>query len=636
MFNWKNLVVSIVNFIIVAICLIKLVVYGEPIVDRSQCKSIEMEKLKQTTEQSFRNGDITSAALGYSRLLQRYGIYLPPAASITWLECLTYTTWQVIRMIIYRMPFGLCLSHKIGGLFCSDVIRAQAMSTYKEIGWILHRLNQIDLMELQKQLPDACLTKRRQIYGLMVTLYAVNMCETADSLMYTKEMVEVYLAAALRIKSISNLRLLSSYYLSKAKFYHLLGTMQNPKFDWIFSDHGYKFVSKWKSIFNNSDQIRDDNIAMTSTNATNYEPISQIQQQYCEHLLIRSIETLLGFQKASLPKNQNHRVQETHVTKVLLFTKQLEDTISDHTDFGDDNNFATISWITRIITSASKWMLNEMDDLDELYKKIDEYPQQLRSSKSKEKALMKSLYVVFIAKREFIHRSRTNSMTDGKLRLIVNRCNIASCLFQNYLTYNRSQNIIPNPLLRLIQILTCDWLLELRTECWEWMLNKATDAIDTIDNDEGISEPYTPHNSQLELYQMDLTNLYLIFDTKQMGQSRINLYEAIYRLMAGAVPHETHRLLERNIMPLRQSKSNLICVVGNKNHIDDYYESGERERAQSMIFACKYLQAHVGIERAGLLTQAATIFKQIGDIIKTNECYHLLNAIAVNGEINTP
>lgn len=635
-FNWKNLVVSIVNFIVVAICLIKLIVYGEPVVDRSQSKSMEMEKLKQTTEQSFRNGDITAAVLGYSRQLQRYGIYLPPAASITWFECLTYTTWQVIRMIIYRMPFGLWLSHKIGGLFCSDVIRAQAMSTYKEIGWILHRLNQIDLMESQRQRPDACLTKRRQIYGLMVTLYAVNMCETADSLMYTKEMVEVYLAAALRIKSINNLRLLSSYYLRKAKFYHLLGTTQNPKFDWIFSDHGYEFVSKWKSMFNYNVQNRDDNITMIGTNATNYEPISQIQQQYCKHLLIRSLETLLGFQKASIAKNQNHQSQETHVTKVRLFTKQLEDTISDHTDFGDDSNFATISWITKIITSASKWMLNELDDFDELYKQIDEYPQRLRSSKSKEKALMKSLYVVFIAKREFINRSRTNSMTDGKLRLIVNRCNIASFLFQNYLTYNRSQNISPNPLLRLIQILTCDWLLELRTECWELMLNKATDATDTIENDEGISEPYAPRISQLELYQMDLKNLYLIFDTKQMGQSRINLYEAIYRLMAGAVPHETHRLLERNIMLLRQSKSNLICVVGSKNHIDDYYECGERERAQSMIFACKYLQAHVGIERAGLLTQAATIFKQIGDIIKTNECYHLLNAVAVNGEINTP
>lgn len=42
------------------------------------------------------------------------------------------------------------------------------------------------------------MTKRRQIYGMMVTAYAVNMCETAEPLMYTKEMVDVYLTVALR------------------------------------------------------------------------------------------------------------------------------------------------------------------------------------------------------------------------------------------------------------------------------------------------------------------------------------------------------------------------------------------------------------------------------------------------------
>lgn len=619
-FNWKNLVVSIINFLIVAACLIKLLVYGEPIVDRSQCKSTEMEKLKQTTEQSFRSGDLKSAILGYTRQLQRYGVYLPGATSITWFECLTYTTWQTIRMLIYRMPFGLWISHKIGGLFCSKVIRTQAMSTYKEIGWILHRLNQIDMMELQKQSNDGKISKRRQIYGIMVTLYAVNMCETAEPFMYTKEMVEIYLAAALRIKSINKMRLLSAYYLRKAKFYHLLGTTQNQKFDWIFSEHGYKFVSKLKSVHLD----RDESHGIISTMMLNDEPISQIQQLYCKHLLIRALENLLGFRKTSITKTQE--IQQTHIMKVQQFTKQLEDTIEHEDD--DDNNFATISWIARIIQVATNWLKNDLDDLDELYNRIDNYPQRLRGTKSKEKTLMKSLYVVFIAKREYIHRSRTNSMTDTKLRLILNRCNIASCLLQNYLTYNRSQNIRPTTFVRLIQILTCDWLLELRTECWESMLNIA----DGIDNDEGISEPYTPRISQLELYQLDLTNLYLIFDTKQMGQSRINLYEAIYRLMAGAVPHETHRLLERNIMPLRQSKTNLICAVSSKNNIDDYYVCGERERAQSMMLACKYLQAHIGIERAGLLTQAATIFKQIGDIIKTNECYHLLNTVAVNGD----
>lgn len=623
-FNWKNLAVSAVNFFIIVACLIKLLVYGEPIVDRTHCKLTDMQKLLQTTEAQFKNGDTAAATLGYARQLQQYGIYLPPASSITWIECLTYTAWQAIRMFIFRLPFGLWLSHKVGGLFCSKDAREQAMRTYKEIGWILHRLSQIDLMDVHKNSNAEGWSKRRQIYGMMVTLYAVNMCETAEPLMYTKEMVEVYLTVALRLKSMKNCRLLSSYYLRKAKFFHLLGTTQNRQFDWVFSEHGYKFVSKLKTSFGGHENQLD----VIGSSSMSYEPISLVQQRYCKYLIIKSLENLLGFRRnteSSSPvlkqtDDQNQPIEQTQMMKVLLVTKHLEETIR----IDSDNDFATISWIARIIVVATNWILNDLEKCDMFYGAIDEFPQKLRGTKSKEKALLKSLYVAFLAKREFVHRTRGSGiMTPEKMRIILNRCNIASCLLQNYLTYNRSQNIQPNTLIWLIQILTCDWLLEIRTESWEYMQD-VTPTTNECD-DEGISEP-SPRNSQLELFQLDLTNLYLIFGTKQMGQSRLNLYEAVYRLMANALPLETHRLLDRNIMTMRQTKPNLICVVGNKSNSDDLYVCGERERARSMMLVCKYLQCQVGIERAGLLTQAATIFKQIGDTLKTNEC-HLLNIV---------
>lgn len=630
-FNWKNLAVSVVNFLIVIVCLIKLLVYGEPIVDRTHCKSKDMEKLTQATEAHFKNGNLSAATLGYMRQLQQYGIYLPSCTNITWFECLTYTTWQAIRMFIFRLPFGLWLSHKVGGLFCSKESRTQAMSTYKEIGWILHRLNQIDLMDLQKKTSGEKISKRRQIYGMMVTLYAVNMCETAEPLMYTKEMVEMYLTVALRLKSMKKLRLISSYYLRKAKFFHLLGTTQNRQFDWVFSEHGYKFVSKIKSCFGDNGYEHENQLDVIGTNDMDYEPISQIQQRYCKYLIIKSLENLLGFRRntetcavTKQTDDRNQPIEQTQMMKLLVLTKHLEDAI--HTD--NDNAFGSILWIARIITVAANWIINDLEKCDQLYSAIDEFPQRLHGTKNKEKALLKSLYVVYLAKREFVHRTRGGTMTPEKMRIILNRCNIASCLLQNYLHYNRSQNIQPRTLIQLIQILTCDWLLELRCECWEIMQNTDTATANDCD-DEGIGGT-SSRFSQLELYQLDLTNLYMIFGTKQMGQSRINLYEAVYRLMANALPLETHRLLDRNIMTIRQSKSNLICVVGNKSNSDDLYVCGERERARSMMLVCKYLQTQVGIERAGLLTQATTIFKQIGDTVKTNECHLLLNV--VNGE----
>lgn len=413
----------------------------------------------------------------------------------------------------------------------------------------------------------------------------------------------------------------------------------------VFSEHGYRFVSKLKASHLNGNYERDNQFDVIVANHLNCEPISQMQQRYCKYLIIKSLENLLGFRRNTestvITKQNDDRepnvVEQTQMTTVLLLTKHLDEAIqSENDDDGNENGFAAIAWIARIITVSANWMLNDLAKCDAPYTTIDEFPQRLRGTKCKEKALLKALYVIFLAKREFIHRSRAATLTPEKIRIILNRCNIASYLLQNYLTYNRSQNIQPSTLIRLIQILTCDWLLEIRTECWELMQNSigtttmatatAAAASPNECDDEGICEPTAPRFTPLELFQLDLTNLYLIFGTKQMGLPRINLYEAVFRLMAHAHPLETHRLLDRNIMTVRQIKSNLICTVGNsRGHSDDLYVCGERERARSMMLVCKYLPAQAGIERAGLLTQAATIFKKIGDTIKTNECHHLLN-----------
>lgn len=601
-------------------CLIKLLVYGEPIVDCQKSFASKADKLKQTTEENFRDGDLSAAGIGYQRQLQRYGIYLPSPTSITWFECVTYTTWQLLRMIIYRLPFGLWLSHKVGGLFCSNDLRSQAMCAYKEIGWILHRLNQIDLIE-RKTIRNG--DNKRKIYGLMVTLYAINMCETAESVMFTKEMVEIYLATALRMKTLNRSRI-ANYYLRKAKFYHLLGTSQNQRFDWIFSEHGYKFFTKNKTVFN-VDKSRDDQLNLT-TNALNCEPIAQMQEEYCMYLLKRSLENLLGFRR-----NTDSRIASSSTTSTGEQTQQIQVTVKlANLLIGiDDDDSNSILWLARIMSVAANWLLNDLEKCELIYNKIDEFSQNLSRTKNKEKTLLKALYVVFTAKREFIHGTRGKTMTREKFQLISNRCNIASCLLQNHLTHNRTENINSSPLIRLVQILTCDWLLELRTECWELM--QTISQLNEIDEGIGESNSLTD-GRQLQFYQLDLNNLYLIFDTKQMGLSRLNLYDAVYRIMAGASLLETHRLLERNVMPSRQSKSNLICVGGNKGHGHDEYVFGERERALSMMLQCKYLQAQVGIERAGLLTQAAGLFKEIGDITKTNECYQLLSAIGTNAD----
>lgn len=592
-------------------CLIKLLVYGEPIVKKSKCA---FKTLKTTAEMDFNRGDFSSASAVYLRLLQQYGINLPTEANITRLELCTFTIWQGVRTFLYRLPFSLWLARKVGGLFCPIETRAYALALTKEIGWILHRLNQIQLIEQRKKGAG----ESNSLYGTMLSLYAINMCETADQEMQPKEMSEVYLIAALRAKSTPWLKLLRGYYMRKAKGYHFLGASENSKFDSLFSEYGYKFVVN-RSIGDGSG--RSD---LFATSNKQCEPIAQLQQDYCQHVLEKAIESLLGLKNttASHSNNTIKNFQQPQVHNVLAFTKFLLESIEG--DTLNDGNY--ISWLTHVLMVASHWMLCDFEIADQYAEKTRNFPTNLLTTNENSQILLKSLFAAFMSKRELVQFSNGQPITEVKLQLITNRCNVASCLLQKHLTYNRSHNPEIDSLTLLLQVLTCDWLLEIRVQCWEYLrdLCVADESEASSSGDEGVCNNYYPHIVDLESFQRDLNSLQQIVETKQMGQPRIILYEAIYRLMAGATPLQTHQILSRNLLETRNTKGNIICA-GKGGHENEQYVCGERERALSIYVACRYLPEQVGVERAGLLTQAAEIFKQFGDIRKMNECYRLVN-----------
>lgn len=600
------------NMMILFACLIKLLVYGEPVVKKSKCA---FKTLKMTAELDFGHGDFSAASAGYLRLLQQYGISLPTEANMTRLEYFTFTIWQGIRVVLYRLPFGLWLARKVGGLFCPLETRTYALTLTKEIGWILHRLNQIQLIERRRQ-PLAESNGRQTLYGILLSFYAINMCETAEQEMLPKEMSEVYLIAALRTKSTRWLKFLGGYYMRKAKSYHFLDTSQNTKFDCLLSEYGYKFV------VNNASCDGLPRSDLFTTTSMPCEPITQLQHDYRQHLLEKAIESLLGLKSATSTQQQNtaKNYQQPQVAEVLTFTKLLLESIEG--DLLTEDNY--ISWLTHVLIVAAQWVTCDFEAAEELSEKTRNFPTNLMTTNENDKILLKSLFAVFMAKRELVQFNNGHPVTEAKLQLINNRCNVASCLLQKHLTYNRSQNPNVDTLTLLLQLLTCDWLLDIRTQCWESLRNLCiSDDAENSSGDEGCCDSYYPHIVDLENFQRDLNSLQLIVDTKQMGQPRIVLYEAIYRLMAGATPLQTHQILMRNLLQTRNSKTNIICA-GKGGHEDEQYVCGERERALSIYVACRYLPEQMGVERAGLLTQAAGIFKHIGDTAKMNECYRLI------------
>lgn len=117
----------------------------------------------------------------------------------------------------------------------------------------------------------------------------------------------------------------------------------------------------------------------------------------------------------------------------------------------------------------------------------------------------------------------------------------------------------------------------------------------------------------------------------QNAQSRIYLYEAVCRLMAGASPCPTQQLLDRSLRS-RNAHSSIFC--GSKDRRHQNFVGGERERAAAMYVACKYLPPALLSspgERAGLLAEAAKTLEKVGDKRKLKECYQLMKSLGSGG-----
>lgn len=182
-------------------------------------------------------------------------------------------------------------------------------------------------------------------------------------------------------------------------------------------------------------------------------------------------------------------------------------------------------------------------------------------------------------------------------------------------------------------------------------------------------------SKQLEQFQADLNSLHFIIDHIPVGnhitvnsfsheknesnliefflsiefqsaKSRIYLYEAVSRLMAGAAPGHTQELLDRSFHEQyrRNNRSTFHCGSGNKQTQNKNANEtvngrrcgqnsaivcGERERATAMYVACKYLPKPLLClpgERAGMLAEAAKTLKKIGNRKKLNDCYQLMQS----------
>lgn len=191
--------------------LIKLLVYGDPIMSFDTLTSEALANQKKRAEAEFSAGNSLAAYTEYTKCLQIFGLSLPTSR----LDCWFVTIWQFVRMCLHRVWIGRWLSRKAGGLYCSQPIRQRALLSAKELAIIMHRLNQL---HLTSKITDG--------HGFMMSLFAINMAEAAADVMPADDMVDIYLTATLRVKrNYPKFMQFFSRYLVQNKLYFLYNTI---------------------------------------------------------------------------------------------------------------------------------------------------------------------------------------------------------------------------------------------------------------------------------------------------------------------------------------------------------------------------------------------------------------------------
>ncbi|GLV35496.1 Sterol regulatory element binding protein [Carabus blaptoides fortunei] len=584
------------NFIVLFICLIKMFVYGEPVMPSKSKESQNFWRFRRQADFYLSKGDRIGATQELKRCLQCFGTSLPTSR----FELFVSTSWQFIRQFLHRIWIGRWLARHAGGFFVDSTTRHEALSSCKELALVYHRLNQIQLVSSN--------IEAGHTVGLMSALTAVNLAEAASSMLSADQMVDIYVAAALRMKFTcpSFLQGVNRYYLGLAKQISVNTCEHIPsRLQWLFSPYGYKFFVQQRFSYD---------VLTPSTPFTclgnKADPMAYVMQVYREHLLERALQTLVA-PGGKTDVCEDDPVRRTQTSDVLTYVQLLMENVT--TDIPALFNHSTTHsyqdeiahWWSGVVGVAAYWLLGEDSQAERLYARVEALPESLATLSD---PLPRAVLAAFIGRRTFLEKSKQFSH-----KYILRLCDIAGHLLEDSLTYSRCKQ--QSGMVLLAQLLLCDWLLETRTALWE---EETTDQEHTI--------PVA--NTVLSGFQRDLSSLRSLTQHIPSALPRVFLYEATSRMMAGAAPGRTQQLLDRSLRH-RHSKTSIICGKDKSQH----EAGGERQHATALYMACRHLPGQLLSspgERAGMLAEAAKTLERIGDKKRLQDCYKLMKSLGPN------
>lgn len=567
---FPTLLMWVLNGVICVGVLLRLLVFGEPVVKKNTEAAVSFYRHKTQADAHLEKGNFSWATDQLRKCLASLGRPLPTSK----LELVSGLSWNFLRQLLHRLV-GKWMFNKPSVVSSKDDVNSSA----KNAALVYHKLNQL---HLAGHVPGS------SWWGVNLSLCAINMAEAAGDALPLTQLAEIYATCAIRIQ-ISlpwKLKYLSKFLLSRARKACLTsGDRLPPSIQWLSHPEGYRFFvrGKWTLGGKNS---------LFTTLGCEADPLEHVAQMFREYMLEKALFSLVNPAKNKEGPSQS--------AEVLLYTQLLTDSATSTTKSvslpgggisttkgGDELGL----WWSAIITVAINWLAGDEENAEAQYPMCDSFPQKLQQS---DDPLPKAILVAYRARRNLM------SNTHGSTHCI-RQCDRAGRLLRESLKLSYAKQ--NEQIVQLLQLMVCDWLLTTRTELWE---------------KNSKDENTTASQTEMIAFQQDLNSLRKLAQAHKNILSKVFLHEATARMMAGASPARTQQLLDRSIRRRHTSKT-------DKDGSE--HSESDRDQAKALLMAGKHLPENMlpcNEDRIALISEASKMYESLGDKKSLQNCRQMI------------
>ncbi|GIY26983.1 hypothetical protein CDAR_380881 [Caerostris darwini] len=589
--NWTKFLSTaiawIFNSIFIGFCLLKIFVYGDPVLKKDSSNYTIFWRHRKQADLSFQEEDYPNSVSHLKLCLTSLGRSFPSST----IELVISVIWQLIRQISHFTgilkainTFVLPKSHSLHIESCRDA------------ALVYQKLQQLHLLGFLSE------SKLERVY---LSLNALNLGEEAKSIIPIEEMAELYLISAMSFISCFPRRLyfVTWYLLKKARRVYISNNaMIPPTLRWLFDPMGQTFFRN-----GNWDYSREKTVFSSVPNSMN--PLCFASRGFREFLLEKIVLTIIS---PSMELDENIEYKRTYSTGLVI--SNCIQLLKDSCYVTESSHFSSALlsskpvslrqedrvtyWWASVMAVTLAWLLGEEDKAEKLYQDVEDFPKELMNSHH---PLPSAVLNSFRARKSCFYAT---TMPGPTLRL----CDKAGSLVKDSLNYSLHQ--MPPPLVQAFQVLSIDWCLSTRKH-----------VFDNHNPDPNSSEVY----GVSEGYREDLKCLRRLLHHIPEIHSKVNLYEITLRLMAGANPVKTQQMLDRSLRR-RNRFASVICTKGNNG---ENGHPSERDQAEALMLACKHLPESIVChprEKESMLAEAASILQRLSDKTKLEKCHKMMVA----------